>query len=166
MDKVLGGIFTDSDHAGQAVSELKNKGYTDKVSVIAKDVESGEVNSHQVKTDAVEDVTAGAVAGGALGGLAGILAGLSTVVLPGIGALIVAGPLTVAWGLTGGALGALTGGIVGALVSAGVPEEDAKVYEERILAGETLVLVTTSEENVAEARAILEKHGAQLTTSE
>jgi uncharacterized membrane protein len=155
MDTIVG-IFRDSKHAGEAVSELNNKGYTNDVTVIAKEGE--EVTTHDVKKDISDGTTTGAVAGAAVGGIAALLSGVSSFVLPGLG-LLVLGPL--AGFLTGLGAGAVTGGLVGALVDWGIPEETAKAYEERLNEGEVLVGVTTN--NTDAARQILESHGVDET---
>ena len=47
--------------------------------------------------------------------------------------LVIAGPL--AAGLAGAGAGAATGGLVGALTATGVPEDEAKIYENEIKDG-------------------------------
>jgi len=63
-------------------------------------------------------------------------------------------------GITGGVLGALTGGPVGALVDLGIPEETAKVYEDRIKTGEVLVAVQIEHEIEHTVQDTLNNHGA------
>jgi len=58
----------------------------------------------------------------------------------------------------GAAAGAVTGGVVGALVSAGVPEEEAHVYCEAVRRGGTLVSVRTADDNVAFVQQIMNRH--------
>jgi hypothetical protein len=50
-----------------------------------------------------------------------------------LGTFIAAGPIMAA--LSGAAAGATTGGVVGALVGLGIPEYEAKAYEERLKTG-------------------------------
>ena len=53
-------------------------------------------------------------------------------------------------------MGAAGGGLLGTLVGLGIPEDTARVYEERIAAGEILVAVEAKNEAEAEkARKIL-----------
>ena len=64
--------------------------------------------------------------------------------------------------LGGAAIGGATGGIIGALVGMGIPEVEAKHYDERVRGGHALV--TVQAEDVAEldrARAIFLRHGAE-----
>lgn len=157
-EHVIAGIFKDSKQAGNAVSELKKAGFTNDISIIAKDASGADMKSHQVKQDVSDGTAGGAAVGGVLGGLVGLLATVGTVILPGIGTLIVAGPFAAAWGLTGAAAGALTGGLVGALVDAGIPEERARQFEAAVKRGEVLVTVSTTHENEQKVRRILDKH--------
>ncbi len=93
--------------------------------------------------------------------------GIGAIAIPGIGGLLIGGPLAAALGLTGAAAatvsgavtGALAGGLVGGLVGLGVPEETAKVYENRIREGGVLIAVAAREGD-DEAHAVLEEHGA------
>jgi hypothetical protein len=90
-----------------------------------------------VTKDTAGGIVTGAVGGGVLGGLAGLLVGIGAIAIPGLGALVVAGP--VATTLIGAGVGAAAGGLVGALVEAGVPEEEARVYETGVKQGGVLV---------------------------
>jgi len=164
-EKLVTGLFMDSDQAGEAVAELKQKGYTKDISFISRDFKDGEVKSHQVKEDITEGAATGAATGGVIGGLAGIAAGAVSLVVPGIGPLVIAGPLAAAWGLTGSALGALAGGLVGALVDAGIPKKEAERFKERIVAGDVLVAVTTDGEHVDEVSEILDQHDVLDSTT-
>ena len=71
--------------------------------------------------------------GGGVGATLGAIAAIgTTLALPGLG-LLIAGPIAAA--LAGGGAGALTGGLVGALIGHGIPEEQAKQYEQGIREG-------------------------------
>ncbi len=66
----------------------------------------------------------------------GLLAGIGALAIPGLGPFIAAGPIMAA--LSGAAAGATAGGVVGGLVGLGIPEYEAKAYEDRIKRGDTL----------------------------
>lgn len=161
MSDLVVGLFTDSTMAGEAIAELKEKGYTKDISVVSKEVGDTELKAHDIKKDVSDGAGAGAVTGAAVGAAAGVaatlLAGALAVTIPGVG-LVIAGPL--AAGLAGAATGALTGGLVGALVDLGFPEEKAKMYEHHVQAGDTLVAVSASDDKSAIAEQILADHGA------
>ncbi len=163
MKRLTVGLFSNKQAAGEAVSELNAADYTDKISLIVKDENDGEVRAHQVKQNVSGSATVvGAATGAALGALGAILAVATPVVVAGVGALLVGGPISA---LIGAAVGGVTGALVAALVDLGLPEEQARMYQHRIFAGAVLVAVTTGVEDEQEVRAVLQKHGAEEVTS-
>ncbi len=82
---------------------------------------------------APEGAATGATAGGLLGGALGWLAGIGALAIPGVGPFVAAGPIMAALG--GAAVGATAGGITGTLVGLGIPELEAKQYDEKIRGG-------------------------------
>ncbi|MEG4814294.1 histidine kinase [Microcoleus sp. K5-D4] len=163
------GVFSTRRETEHALGELRNAGFDmNRVSVIAKDADSkGDIagidvhDSADNKSD--EGATKGALTGGTLGGLTGLLVGLGLVAIPGIGPIMLAGAsaTAIATTLAGTALGAAAGGLIGALVGMGIPEEEAKVYNDRVARGDYLVLVDGSETEVAQAESILSRGGIQ-----
>lgn len=106
-----------------------------------------------------EGAATGALTGGVIGGLVGLI---SSLLIPGIGPLVVGGVL--ASTLLGMGVGAATGGLIGALVGMGVPEEDARYFDAGLREGRTLVTVSNTE-GAPEALSILERHGGDLGPS-
>lgn len=149
MKTLIVGLFTDTETAGHAISDLKEKGYTDDISVVAKKAgdTDDEVREHQIKQDVSDGASAGAATGGTVGALAGLIAGMGAAMLPGGIVLMAAGPLTAAWTAGGAVAGALSGGLIGALVDWGIPKNKAAEYEEHILQGEALVTVTVDHDD-------------------
>ena len=96
----------------------------------------------------------GAEAGAVLGGLAGFLLGF--VLIPGVGGIIVAGPIVGA--LVGAGAGALAGGLLGALTDQGVPDEHAAYYAEGVRRGGSLLIVKAEEVATTLASDILKRH--------
>ena len=96
--------------------------------------------------------------GVAVGGISGLLLGLATLAIPGIGPAIVAGPLVAA--ITGTALGAATGGLLGALNGMGVPDFEAKAYDQGVREGSTLLIIQTRPELIDRVSALLREHHA------
>jgi uncharacterized membrane protein len=91
-----------------------------------------------------------------LGGLAGWLIGLSTFAIPGVGPFIGAGALLSTFG--GLAVGAGLGAIAGALVGMGIPEDEARYYEQEVRGGRSLVAVRDSH-RAGEADQVMHRHG-------
>ncbi len=160
MAQLIVALFDDQKSAGSAIADLKVKGFTNDISIIAKDEQSGELSSHQVKQDVSEGVAVGAATGAGAGVLIGILAGLSNIVLPGVGPFLIGGSLAATWGIAGGVLGVFAGGLLGALVDIGIPEERARMFETAIRSGEVFVSTSTSDERIQDVSDIYEKHGA------
>jgi hypothetical protein len=140
----------------------------DRVSVIAKDIDqndqlAGADASDRIGNKSREGAGAGAVTGTALGGLGGLLVGLGTLAIPGIGPIVVAGAgaTTLATTAAGAGIGAAAGGLAGALVGLGIPEERARVYNERVSRGGYLVMVDGSEADIQRAATVLSRRGIQ-----
>lgn len=163
------GVFPNRRDAEYALNELRDSGFPmDNVSVIAKDADrddrlAGADMSDRVGNKADEGATAGAVTGGALGGLGGLLVGLGALAIPGIGPVMLAGAgaTALATALTGGAIGAAAGGLLGALAGLGIPEERARIYNDRVTRGEYLVMVDGTDEQIHRAQAIFSNRGIQ-----
>lgn len=151
------GLFNNSNAAGEAVAELKDKGFGQSVSVVAQDEDSGKLTEHNVEQKVADGATEGAVAGGVIGGIAGLLVGAASFVVPGLG-LLVLGPLATT--LTGAVTGGATGGIVGALVDEGIPEDKAREYEDAIKRGQVLISAAVGAENEDAVATSLLAHGA------
>ena len=164
--KRAAGLFYSRNEAEAAVRGLKDAGFDgDRISVIARDADKldGVETTEDVGNKADEGAAAGAVTGGALGGITGLLVGLGALAIPGIGPIIFAGAeaTAIATTLAGGAIGAATGGLVGALVGLGIPEEKAKVYNDRVAGGSFLVMVTGTEAEVKRAETIMQRCGVE-----
>jgi hypothetical protein len=101
---------------------------------------------------------AGAGTGAWFGGLFGLLVGAAFLILPGVGPVVVAGPLVAAVvaGLEGAVAGTALGALAGALVGLGVPRERALKYEKQVQGGKFLVVVRAAPDAVARAHHLLE----------
>jgi hypothetical protein len=153
---VVMGVFTDHDRARRAVQDLRDAGFgEEQIGVIGRHAEGVREGTTGEGTQVGEAAAAGAATGAGVGALwaLGIVAG----VLPAIGPVIAGGVLASV--LASAAGGAAVGGLVGALIGLGLPEEEATYYKGEVEAGRTLVTVRT-DDRVAEARAILDRHGA------
>lgn len=126
-----------------------------------KDMSSGRAEDVAPKnTKITQGAGTGASIGAALGGSLGWFATLTGIALPGLGAFLIAGPLIGI--LAGGA----AGGAVGTLVGLGIPEDEAKLYEDRLRNGR--LLVTIHADSLAEAdraRNVFRQTGASDVAS-
>lgn len=174
MTYTIFGIFGDRRDAEDAVSELESAGYNPRdISVVMKDRNEGQRFENNTGANVAGGAAAGATTGAVIGGVAGLLIGIGAIAIPGIGAVLIGGPLAAALGLTGAAAttvagavtGAVAGGLVGALTGLGVPESDARVYEERVNAGGILLAVPALDDEVDDVRSILEDCNADQIRS-
>ncbi|MDI2589154.1 general stress protein [Psychrobacillus sp. NEAU-3TGS] len=141
MTNHIFGVYENEQQAAEVVEELKEKGYTtEEISVIAKNTEELSEITQEVKPSTRDGAIAGAVTGGAIG-IAGVIAGLSTVLIPGFGAVLAAGPIltTIGGAVIGANAGA--GGLKHALMEIGVPDEEAERYSNDADEGKILVFL-------------------------
>lgn len=158
MGKTIAAVFDNYSFAEKAAREVRDQGLrTDDISIVAKqgdadDTGKGTTASMGKKVN--DNISDGVVTGGILGGLAGLLIGAGSMVIPGLGIVAAAGPIT---GLLSGAV---TGGIVGGLVDLGIPENRSRQYETDIKAGKILFSMRTDEDKVDRIGSILRSNGA------
>jgi uncharacterized membrane protein len=159
------GIVKSHSQAERLVEELQAAGFpASEISVLLPDSEGKHDIGHVKATKAPEGATTGASAGGVTGGVLGLLAGIGALAIPGIGPFIAAGPLMAA--LSGAAIGAGTGGLVGALVGMGIPEIEAKRYQDKLKRGNYLIAVAADGDEKDRAKEIFKNVGAEdISTS-
>ena len=134
------GIVKTHAQAEQIVQVLQDAGFnSSEISILLPDNEGKHDIGHVKATKAPEGATTGAATGGVTGGVLGLLAGIGALAIPGVGPFIAAGPIMAA--LSGAAVGATTGGIVGGLIGLGIPEIEAKRYENKLKSGNYLIAV-------------------------
>ena len=164
--KRAAGLYYSRDEAEAAVRALRDAGYDmDRVSVIARDADKldGHDTTEDVGNKADEGAATGALTGGALGGITGLLVGLGALAIPGIGPILLAGAeaTAIATTLAGAGIGAAAGGLIGALIGLGIPEEQARVYNDRVKGGSFLVIVNGTAAEIARAETIMRQHGVE-----
>ncbi|MGH7630799.1 MAG: general stress protein [Gemmatimonadales bacterium] len=152
------GLFRDRGDAEQAIKEIRDAGFTrEQIGIAIKERnEQREVADGTGTSQAGRGAAAGAVSGGLVGGIIGLLGSL---LVPGIGPIVVGGVLESV--LVGAGAGVATGGLIGALVGLGVSEEDARHFDTGFREGGTLVTVDAGA-RAAEAERILGSHDADL----
>ena len=172
MAKMIIGVFSETEEAENAISELEKKDYNPKdISIIMKERDGGKKLAKKSGADIGSKTISDATTGGIIGALAGML--VAAGVVPGIGALFVGGPLVAALGLggaaastvSGAATGLLAGGVVGVLRGLGIAGKDAADYEKSVKEGGILVAVPALYGAEGEVLDILDKHGADKIRS-
>jgi hypothetical protein len=172
---VIGAVRTQAQAEG-LIERLKQAGFSDhELSLIsphdqvsqdpkiALDHKPGDDPADEKPRDSSEKlkgITVGAVSGGLVLGAIGGLIGLAGVALPGIGLIVVGGPLAAA--LADAAAGGAAGVIAGGLMGMRIPEHRAKQYEKSVREGSTLISVHTEDaKELNRATKILAAGGAE-----
>ena len=142
------------------VDNLKAAGFSNNdISALMPDQRGTKDFAHEHNTKAPEGATAGGVTGLGVGAAVGWLAGIGALAIPGVGPFIAAGPIMAALG--GAAVGTAAGGVIGALVGMGMPEFEAKRYDEKIKHGNILISVHTEDGKQRDAaKDIFKRHNA------
>jgi hypothetical protein len=159
-------IATYPDHASaeDAVRRLQKDGFPmQNLSIIGKDFQAVERPLGLVTTGTV--AKEGAKVGAWTGGIFGLLVGAAFLIMPGIGAVVVAGPLAAALlgGIEGALAGAAFGGLTGTLVGLGISKDKAIRYESQIKAGKFLVTLQGDEPQIERAKSLFNISKAETT---
>jgi sporulation protein YlmC with PRC-barrel domain len=155
------GVYSDREHVEKAVDRLRKEGFlSNDISVVFPDRDMNKEFALEKNTKAPEGAMTGGGTGLLIGGTLGWLVGIGTLAIPGVGPLLAAGPIVAA--LAGAGVGSAVGGIAGGLIGLGLPEIEAKRYEEEIKAGRILISVHCESVHAAQsARKVLEDSGGK-----
>ncbi|MCE3236393.1 MAG: hypothetical protein K0Q50_2584 [Vampirovibrio sp.] len=158
----ISALFASYQDFSGLIEALNARGYREEdLSVLMSEKTHHQYFAPQENTKAPEGAAFGSLSGGILGAVIGGLTLVGNIILPGSG-LLVAGPLVGA--LTAGAIGAAAGGLIGALVGAGIPEHEAKFFEDALnKQGQILVVAHIPKDRVKEVKAVFERfHASSL----
>ena len=150
-------VYATHEQAERAVKELQEGGVDMKsLSIAAKDTHTDEhVVGHYTTGDRMKYW---GKMGAFWGGFWGLLFGSAIFAIPGIGPILVAGPL-VAWIIAGLEGAAVVGGVsaVGAgLFSIGIPKDSILKYETALKTDKYLLVVNGTPEAVGQAKEVIE----------
>ena len=155
-ENVTVAVFHTNIDAEAAVRSLQHAGFDmTQLSIVGADYQT---NAHVVGFyNTGERMRSWGSAGAFWGGIWGLLFGAAFFVIPGIGPVLVAGPLVAA--IIGALEGALVVGgisaISGGLISLGIPRDTVLQYETAIKAGKYLLIAHGTPEEVERARRTL-----------
>jgi hypothetical protein len=164
-NRVVVGVFTERAQAYQVIHDLHQAGFRDEqIGFIAREkldqnAENTEVTAPLPDYEVEKATRPGVVTGGVVGGLAGAAVAL---LIPGIGPALVGGILAT---IGGAAVGAATGGFIGNLIEIGIPEEDARRYNDAVHSGRTIVIVQADDNPMEAFRILKQDHALNADTS-
>ena len=147
MSKIITATFKTRPAAEQALVRLETLGLKEEqISMIVSDQTRGTSFNLDKGTKADEGIVAGGVAGGLVGAILAALLSAGAVAIPGAGIVISGWLISAAAGL---GAGAAAGGLVGGLIGAGIPEYEAKLYEDAVKNGAILLAVKPANDEQA-----------------
>ena len=158
--KTVIALFEFEDEATRAADKLVGDGFPrDQIEIITGH-ELSRPEEHVNASDEDTGKLMGAVGkglafGGGLGALAG---GVSSLLVPGIGPLVLTGALATTF--IGAGLGASVGGVMATLMKAGVDESEARLFESALRHGGVVLTLLTDEARARRAVEILDGSGA------
>src|SRR5690242_19419983 len=147
------GVFDRREQAERAVTALEAAGFRDDQIGLAMRGEAGGNVAGRSAEESTQHAGGGAATGAVLGGVLGAIAAL---VIPGVGPVLALGTLGTV--LAGAAVGAGVGALAGGLMGMGVPEEEARYYDEEFQAGRAIVTVN-ARSRYNEAQNVLRSEG-------
>ena len=158
MATLVTGLFKARSSAERAVEDLVAHGWSrDDISLLMSDATQGREFGLAMATKAPEGAATGGTIGGVLGAIAAGLVATGVLAVPGL-ALVAAGPIVAT--LAGLGAGAAAGGATGALIGLGIPEHEARFFNDELEHGGILIGVYTHDDRAGQARKVLEAAGA------
>lgn len=165
MKNVTVAVCNTHSEAEKIVKDLNESGFNmKKLSIIGKDYhEEDKVIGFYNTGDRMANW---GKAGAFWGGIWGLIFGAGLFLIPGVGPIVMAGPIV------SSLIGAMEGAIVvgglsalgGALFSIGIPKDSVLKFESALKADKYLVLATGTEEDIERAKKIMELTVADVTT--
>lgn len=151
MEETLIAVFDNQDDVEEAIDMLQSEGFDPKdISIVMKNTDEAVNIRRHTGADVAGSAAGGLATGAVIGGIAGLLAGT---IIPGLGAVLIGGPIALSLGLTGVAAttaegvvtGAVAGGLIGALTHLGLTREEAEDYQAKVDSGAILIAVPADE---------------------
>lgn len=158
-------IVHDEAVARDTVASLRSAGFDGgSISLLAREGRTPEIRPGAATGEPVrapEGIAVGAAVGGALGWIAAV----GALTIPGIGAVVAAGPLLTVLG--GAAVGAASGMVAGSFLGLGMSEIEAREFQEAAVRGDIVlaVKVTSLDEQARAARILAEHRARSITTA-
>lgn len=165
MQKVVLAVVDTTAQAETTVNRLQAMGFApEEISVLFPDRRGAHDFAFEQHTKAPEGAIFGAALGFALGAMIGLAAGIGALAIPGLGALVSAGPVLAA--LAVAAVLSVVFAAVGAIAGATVPEIEARHYTGKLHKGTILVGVHVADrDEVRRAREVFRSVAASDVVS-
>lgn len=143
------GVFDDFDQTRAAIQALEASDFPAAQVSLATHRLPGDAPPHDLLNSG-DETESQAGRGAGVGALVGLLLGTPLLLVPGLGQVLIAGPLLA--GLTGG----IVGGLLGSMTGWGVHEDHVKRYEALLREGKFLVIAHGDPREIAVAQQVLQ----------
>ncbi|HEY9849386.1 MAG TPA: ChaB family protein [Leptolyngbyaceae cyanobacterium] len=165
-ERTISAVFKEEEQINDVVRRLLDRNIPqDHISVMGKNFKSTtRIAGFISKKDVIlGGLRTGGIFGSLFGSVLALLTGIGALWIPFVGWVVAAGPLgAVLLGAAGGAIAGASGaGLVSALVTLGMPEDKATVYQTRLEAGEFLVMVEVPADKSGEIQLLLQSAGGE-----
>ncbi len=165
-ERTISAVLENQTQVQATIQRLIDRGIpAEDISVMGRNFESNtRVTGFITKKDVIlGGLKQGAIFGSLFGSFLSLLTGVGVLFIPFVGPVVAAGPIGAA--LLGAASGALAGsagaGLASLLVTLGMSEEKAAIYQTLVSAGEFLLMVEVPESRTGEYQLLLESAGAK-----
>lgn len=165
-ERTITAVFKEESEIKNVIDRLLDRGVSrDHISVMGRNFQSEtRISGFITKKDVIlGGLRSGAIFGSLFGSLLSLLTGVGVLFIPFVGSVVAAGPISAV--LLGAATGALAGsagaGLASALVTLGMPEEKAAIYETRLKAGDFLVMAEVPSDRSGEYQLLMESAGGE-----
>jgi cation transport regulator ChaB len=165
-EKTISAIVEKQEQVDSIIKQLVERGIpSDNISVMGKDFQSQtRIAGFITKKDVILDgLKQGAIFGSLFGSVLSLLTGVGILFIPFVGSVVAAGPISaILLGATSGAIAGSAGaGLVSALMTLGMPEEKATIYQTMLQAGKFLMMAEVPADKASELQTLMESAGAQ-----
>lgn len=164
--RTISAVYGTQAEVQVAIERLKNRGIpVEDISILGRDFSTDtRVAGFITKKDVIlGGLKQGAIFGSLFGSVLSLLTGVGVLFIPFVGPLVAAGPLGAA--LLGAASGALAGsagaGLGSLLITLGMSEEKAAIYQTKVTAGEYLVMAEVPADRTGEYQLLIESTGGK-----
>jgi hypothetical protein len=147
-------VYADFEEAKAAVRHIESNDIPHRCVSLVRHSVKAEVPDEE-ELDYGDKSETYAAKGAGAGGLLGLLLGAPIIAIPGIGPVLLAGPIAT------GMVGAIVGGFLGAMSGWGVARDRISKYEQLVREGKTLIVVHGEPDEVARAKELLQDTEAE-----
>lgn len=151
-------LFNQAEDAAQAIQALQAAGFAqDTIEMVPFDEVIRTYRGEDKQSTILQSAIALALGGILVFGLLGVLVGTSMIIFPETGLISAASNARTVIGATviGVFIGAAMGAFIGSLIGASISQEDSFLYEDGMMHGDTMIMLSVEDARASEAADIM-----------